>query len=297
MRRKKSNLERMETTQFYVYISPWLLGFLIFTLYPIVYSLVLVFTDTDITGHGKFIGFNNIIKAFSKDPLFYKALENTIYYAFVFVPLSLIFAFLIALLLNQKLKGIGIFRTCFYIPYITSGIAVTMLWGWLFNHDVGLINYILSIFGIKGPNWLSDEKWAMPAIIIMSLWSIGNSIIITLAGLQDIPTQLYESAEIDGANRFVIVTKITLPLITPTLFFNLIIGVIGAFQIFMQPYVLTQGGPNYATYTYVLHLYNYAFRYYEVGYASTLAWVLFIIVMILTLIINYTSKRWVYYEN
>ncbi|WKV08598.1 sugar ABC transporter permease [Thermoanaerobacterium sp. CMT5567-10] len=297
MKTRKNKLERIEATKFYLYISPWLLGFLIFTLYPIVYSFLLIFTNADLTGNGKFIGINNIIKVFSKDPLFLKALENTLYYSFVFVPLSLIFAFLIALLLNQKLKGISIFRTSFYIPYITSGVAVTMLWGWLFNPDVGLINYILSVFGVKGPNWLNDERWAMPAIIIMSLWSIGNTIIITLAGLQDIPTQLYESAELDGANRFTITTRITIPLITPTLFFNLIIGIIGAFQIFTQPYVLTQGGPNYATYTYVLHLYNYAFKYNEIGYASTLAWILFIIIMILTLIVNYTSKYWVYYEN
>lgn len=180
---------------------------------------------------------------------------------------------------------------------MTSGIAVTMLWGWIFNPQFGLLNYVLSIAGITGPNWLSDEKWAMPAIIIMSMWTIGNSVIILLAGLQDIPEQLYESAQIDGADFFVTVTRITVPLVTPTLFFNLIMGLIGAFQVFMQAYVLTQGGPNNATYTYMLHLYNSAFKYTEMGYASTLAWILFIIILSLTLIINRTSKYWVHYEN
>lgn len=172
-----------------------------------------------------------------------------------------------------------------------------MLWGWIFNSQFGLLNYALSLFGIEGPNWLSDEKWAMPAIIIMMLWPIGNSIIITLAGLQDIPKQLYESAEIDGANSFQKIIYITIPLLTPTIFFNLVMGVINGFQIFTQPYVLTEGGPNHATYTIMMHIYNHAFKYGEMGYASTLAWILFSIIMIFTLIINRTSKRWVYYDN
>lgn len=262
-----------------------------------VYSLILVFTDTDLTGSGKFIGFDNIVRSFTKDDLFYKALVNTLYYVFVTVPVSLLLSFLIALLLNQKLKGIGFFRTSFYIPYITSGVAVVLLWGWIFNAQFGLINYFLSWFGINGPNWLSDTRWAMPAIIIMGVWSIGNSIIITLAGLQDIPEQLYESAEIDGANAFVKMTRITLPLVTPTLYFNLVMGIIGGFQIFMQPHILTGGGPNYATHTYMMHIYDYGFRYGEMGYASTLAWILFIIIMTITQIVNRTSKYWVHYDN
>lgn len=295
--KRRGSIERRESRLFFLYISPWLLGFAIFTLYPMVYSLILVFTDTDLTGSGKFIGFDNIVRSFTEDDLFYKALVNTLYYVFVTVPVSLLLSFLIALLLNQKLKGIGFFRTSFYIPYITSGVAVVLLWGWIFNAQFGLINYFLSWFGINGPNWLSDTRWAMPAIIIMGVWSIGNSIIITLAGLQDIPEQLYESAEIDGANAFVKMTRITLPLVTPTLYFNLVMGIIGGFQIFMQPHILTGGGPNYATHTYMMHIYDYGFRYGEMGYASTLAWILFIIIMTITQIVNRTSKYWVHYDN
>lgn len=295
--KKKNSMEKKQSRQFYLYISPWIIGFIIFTLFPVIYSFVLIFTNSDMTGTGSFIGLTNIINVFTKDDLFIKSLVNTFRYAIAYVPLSLILSFLIALLLNQKVRGIGFFRTSFYLPYVTAGIAVTMLWGWIFNSQYGLINYVLSLFGINGPSWLSDEKWAMTSIVIMSLWSIGNSIIIMLAGLQDVPDHLYESARIDGASRLAMVTKITLPLVTPTLFFNLIMGVIGAFQVFMQSYVLTQGGPNYSTYTYMLHLYNYAFKYSEMGYASTLAWILFIIIMILTGIINFTSKYWVHYEN
>ncbi|WP_342042478.1 carbohydrate ABC transporter permease [Bacillus sp. OTU2372] len=298
MKKKNTSSEKREARLFYLYTSPFILGFLIFTLYPAVYSIILIFTNADMTGTGEFVGLSNIKKAFTQDPLFYKSLLNTLYYVIVSVPLSLILSFLVALLLNhKKIKGMGIFRTTFYIPYITAGVAVTLLWGWIFNAQFGLINYVLSFFGITGPNWLSDGKWAMPAIIIMGLWTIGNSIIITLAGLQDIPEQLYESASIDGANRLIMITHITLPLSTPTLFFNLVMGIIGGFQVFMQPFVLTEGGPNYATYTYMMHIYNSAFKYGEMGYASTLAWILFIVILIITLIVNRTSKYWVYYEN
>lgn len=297
MKTRTNRIEKREERRFFLFISPWLLGFLIFTLYPMVFSIVLVFTNMDMTGSGQFVGLANLIRAFSQDELFYKSLLNTVYFVLVSVPVSLAMAFLIALLLNQKIKGVGFFRTSFYIPYITSGVAVTLLWGWIFNAQFGLLNYFLSLFGISGPSWLSDTRWAMPAIIIMGIWTIGNSIIITLAGLQDIPEQLYESAEIDGANRLTQVTRITLPLVTPTLYFNLVMGIIGGFQIFMQPYILTEGGPNYATYTYMMHIYNNGFKYNEMGYASTLAWLLFLVIMLLTQIINRTSKSWVYYDN
>ncbi|WP_453995920.1 carbohydrate ABC transporter permease [Bacillus nitroreducens] len=298
MKKKHSSMEKREARQFYIYTSPWIIGFLIFTLYPVVYSLILVFTNADMTGSGEFIGLENFKTAFTQDPIFYKSMINTLYFVAVSVPLSLLLSILIALLLNKKnIKGMWIFRTAFYVPFITAGIAVTLLWGWIFNSQYGLINYALSFFGVEGINWLSDEKWAMPAIIIMMSWSIGNTIIITLAGLQDIPEQLYESAEMDGANSFVKFIRITIPMLTPTLFFNLVIGVINGFQIFTQPYVLTEGGPNHATYTIMMHIYNNAFKYGEMGYASTMAWILFTIIMILTLIVNRTSKHWVYYDN
>ena len=227
-----SKMEKREARKFYLYTAPWLIGFLILTLYPMIYSLYLSFTDMNLTGQGKFVKFENYIYAFTKDPLFFKAFFNTLKYVVMFVPMSLILAFFIALLLSKKVKGLGFFRTAFYIPYITSGVAVTILWGWIFNPDYGIINYVLSLFGIKGPNWLGDQKVAMISIVILSLWTIGNNIIIMLAGIQDIPRSYYESAEIDGAGSVRQVFSITLPLCTPTIYFNLIVTFISAFQIF-----------------------------------------------------------------
>ncbi len=296
-KRKRVNIKKAEARKFYLYISPWIIGFVVFMLYPMFYSFALSFTNSDISGHGDFVGLGNYVRAFSQDTLFFKSLFNTFFYSFISVPLCLVFAFFIALILNQKIKGIGFFRTCFFIPYITSGLAVTILWGWMFNPQFGLINYALAIFGIEGPGWLTDAAWSKPALIIMSMWSVGNSIIIFLAGLQDIPRDTIESAKMDGAGFFRILFKIQIPLVTSTIFFNLLMGIIFSLQMFMPAYVLTSGGPNDSTYMYMLHLYNSTFRYYEMGYGSTLAWIIFVIILTITLVINKTSKRWVYYNN
>ena len=288
---------RRGSIEFYVYILPWLIGFIVFMLGPLVYSLILTFTDAQMYGEWNFIGLDNYKEMFTADPLFWKSLSNTAYYAFVSVPLGLVVAFFLATLLNMKLRGIAFFRTVFYLPSVTAGVAVILLWGWILNPSFGLLNYVLSLFGIQGPGWLSDPRWAMPAIILMSLWNVGPSMIIFLAGLQDIPETLYESASIDGAGWWVRTMRITLPLITPTLFFNLIMGLIGAFQVFTQAYVLTSGGPMDATYVYLLHLYNNAFRYGRMAYGSALAWVLFAIILALSLIVMGTSRRWVYYAG
>lgn len=299
MKREKtiSSRDKKEARRFYIYISLWLIGFLIFMLYPMVYSFILSFKDADITGQGHFIGFDNYIRAFTTDHLFFKSLFNTLFYTFISVPLSLIFALFVALILNQKLKGIGFFRTCFFIPYITSGLAVTLLWGWIFNPQFGLLNYALSLIHIQGPGWLTSATWSKPALILMSLWSVGNSVIIFLAALQDIPTELMECAKIDGANTIKVLFKIQIPLVTSTIFFNMLMGMIFSLQMFMPAYVLTAGGPSDSTYMYMLHLYNTTFRYYEMGYGSTLAWILFVIILAVTFIINKTSKHWVYYTN
>lgn len=249
-------MKRREARNFYLYTAPWLIGFFVLTLYPIVYSFYLMFTDMNLTGVGKFIGLENLKYAFTDDPLFIKAFINTLKYVVMFVPSSIILAFFVALLLSKKVKGLGFFRTAFYIPYITSGVAVTILWGWIYQKDYGIINYVLSLFGIKGVNWLGDKNIAMISIVILSLWTIGNNIIIMLAGIQDIPQSYYESAQIDGAGAIRQIFSITLPLCTPTIYFNLIVTIIAAFQVFQQPLILTNGGPLNSTYTAAIHMYN-----------------------------------------
>lgn len=290
-------MKRREARNFYLYTAPWLIGFFVLTLYPIVYSFYLMFTDMNLTGVGKFIGLENLKYAFTDDPLFIKAFINTLKYVVMFVPSSIILAFFVALLLSKKVKGLGFFRTAFYIPYITSGVAVTILWGWIYQKDYGIINYVLSLFGIKGVNWLGDKNIAMISIVILSLWTIGNNIIIMLAGIQDIPQSYYESAQIDGADAIRQIFSITLPLCTPTIYFNLIVTIIAAFQVFQQPLILTNGGPLNSTYTAAIHMYNNGFLYGKMGYASMMAWSLFVVIMVITLVVISTSKYWVFYDD
>lgn len=290
-------MKRREARIFYLYTAPWLIGFFVLTLYPIVYSFYLMFTDMNLTGVGKFIGLENLKYAFTDDPLFIKAFINTLKYVVMFVPSSIILAFFVALLLSKKVKGLGFFRTAFYIPYITSGVAVTILWGWIYQKDYGIINYVLSLFGIKGVNWLGDKNIAMISIVILSLWTIGNNIIIMLAGIQDIPQSYYESAQIDGAGAIRQIFSITLPLCTPTIYFNLIVTIIAAFQVFQQPLILTNGGPLNSTYTAAIHMYNNGFLYGKMGYASMMAWSLFVVIMVITLVVISTSKYWVFYDD
>ena len=290
-------MKRREARNFYLYTAPWLIGFFVLTLYPIVYSFYLMFTDMNLTGVGKFIGLENLKYAFTDDPLFIKAFINTLNYVVMFVPSSIILAFFVALLLSKKVKGLGFFRTAFYIPYITSGVAVTILWGWIYQKDYGIINYVLSLFGIKGVNWLGDKNIAMISIVILSLWTIGNNIIIMLAGIQDIPQSYYESAQIDGAGAIRQIFSITLPLCTPTIYFNLIVTIIAAFQVFQQPLILTNGGPLNSTYTAAIHMYNNGFLYGKMGYASMMAWSLFVVIMVITLVVISTSKYWVFYDD
>lgn len=285
------------TRNFYLYIMPWLVGFLVLTIYPMFRSLQLCFTDSDFSGRGLFVGLANFRTAFITDPLFFKVFQNTLWYVVLFVPSSLILAFFIGWLLSRNIRSLGFFRTVFYLPYITAGVAVTMLWGWIFNSDYGLINYVLSLIGIQGPRWLTDKNIAMISIAIMSLWSIGNGILIMLAGIQDIPATYYESARIDGASTLRQVFSITIPLCTPTIFFNLVVGTIGAFQIFNQPYILTKGGPVDSTRTVAMYLFSNAFEYGKMGYASTIAWCLFVVIMTFTLILQASSKKWVFYDN
>lgn len=294
--RRGSVLARRRNVYFYLFIAPWLLGFIIFRAGPLLAAAWLSFVKWEIVTPPVFVGFANWT-TMPRDPLFWQSLKVTSIYTFAVVPLSVVLGFLLAFLMNQNVKGVTVFRTIYYLPSVTSGVAVAMLWIWIFNPEFGLLNYFLDMIGIKGPAWLFDPEWVIPAFIIMSLWGLGGTTIIYLAGLQGIPTQLYEAAEIDGADGWQRLLNITVPMMTPIVFFNLVMNVIGTFQVFTSAFVMTQGGPRNASLFYVLYLFRNAFQYFEMGYAASLAWVLFAIIGFFTLIIFRTSDRWVYYEG
>lgn len=297
--RRASPLRRREAITGYVYISPWLIGFLIFSLFPFIASLYLSFTDYAIIKPPKFIGLQNYIQAFTKDNLFWPSLRITFFYAGVSVPLGIAGSLFCAILLNQKLRGTALWRTLYFLPSLTPVVSLALLWKWLLQPDFGLINYLLGKIGIRGPGWLGSTEWAVPALILMSLWGSvgGGRMIIFLAGLQGVPEELYEAAEIDGAGIWPRFWHITLPMISPTMFFNLVLGIIDALQVFATAYVATQGGPAYATWFYILHLFAQAFKYMHMGYASALAWIFLVIVLFLTWIQIRMSERWVFYAG
>lgn len=287
---------RKKQVEGFLFVLPWFIGFLLFQVIPIIQSLSFSFTEWDLMTEPVFVGLNNYIRLFREDPLFWKSLKVTVTYTLCSIPLCVITALVIALLLNQAIPGRSILRAVYYLPAITSGVAVSMAWRLIYNPDFGLLNYLLSKIGIQGPAWLSDTKWALPSLIIMAIWASGATMILYLAGLQGIPRELYEAAELDGAGPFQKFTKVTLPMLTPTIFFNIVISLIGSLQIFTEPYVMTGGGPQYSTYCYSLYIYENAFRYFKMGYASALAWIMFIIILVLTILQVYLSKKWVYYE-
>ncbi len=293
--KSSSKLLREEYRAGYMFALPWLLGFLIFTLGPLLVSIYLSFTSYDVLNPPKFIGLENYRTLF-RDPLFWKSLYNTFYMVVIGVPVNIIVAFGIALLLNVELKGIALYRAIYYLPSITPVVASSILWLWILNADFGILNSTLAMFGIRGPNWLADPSWAKLAIIMMGAWQAGGNMLIYLAGLKGIPAQLYEAAEIDGAGTWYKFWRITIPMISPTLFFNLIMGIIGTFQIFTQAYIMTGGGPLDSTLFYVYYLFNNAFSYFKMGYACSMAWILFLIILVLTAIQFKLASRWVYYE-
>lgn len=292
-----SPLRRKEEIIAYLFLLPWILGFVVFTAGPIIASIYLSMTSYDLFSPPQFVGLGNFREMFFRDRLFWHSLKVTTIYSLVSVPLHIIIGYTLALLLNQRIKGLALFRTIYYMPAVVSGVSVAILFQWIFNPELGLVNAILSRIGIQGPKWFASVQWALPTFIIMSLWSVGGSIVIYLAGLQGIPTEIYESAELDGAGGLEKLRYITIPLTTPVIFLQLIVGIIGSFQVFTQAYVITGGGPAYATLFYVLYLYQNGWQFFRMGYASALAWVLFIIIVSLTLIIFKTSGRWVYYAG
>lgn len=281
----------------WLFASPWLAGFVLFTAGPMIASLVLAFTDYDLLSPPTFVGLANVGKAFLVDPLVIHALKITTTYAVTSIPLSILIGLALAMLLNTKVWGLSLYRTIFYLPAVVSGVAVALLWRWLFNPDFGLLNYLLSLVGITGPAWLADPRWALPALVIMSLWHVGGGIVIYLAGLQGIPTDLYEAAQVDGATWWSRTRFVTVPMMTPVIFFQLVMGIIQALQVFTQAYIMTQGGPQDATRFYMLYLYENAFQFYKMGYAATLAWILFVYILVLTLLVVRSSAAWVYYEG
>jgi len=292
---------RREALEGYLFLLPWLIGFLVFVGGPMVSSFLLSFTSyTLIGGTPRFIGLGNFVKALTGDKLFWPALGRTFYYAVIVVPFGVGGSLAAALLLNQKARGTTLYRTCFFLPHLTPIVASALLWRWIFNPDFGLVNYtIWRLFGIKGPGWFTSTEWAIPALIIMALWGAigGNRMIIFLAGLQGVPQELYEAAEIDGAGAWHKFRNVTLPMISPTTFFNLVLGMIAALRVFASAFVATQGGPAYATWFFALHIYTNAFQYFNMGYASALAWMFMVILLSFTFIQFRSASRWVYYAG
>lgn len=281
----------------YLFILPWIIGFLVFTLGPLVLSFVMSFFDWSITGTPKFRGLGNYIEMFTTDDQVLKSLSISLKYAAIFVPLNMIIALVLAMLISQPVKGAKFFRTIFYIPAVISGVAVSIIFGWLLNGNYGVINYLLSLLGIDGPQWLVDPKWAIIAVIFASAFGVGSMMLIFYTDIKNIPIDLYEAAAIDGAGPARQFFSITLPMITPTILFNLITSIISSFQQVALVMLLTNGGPMKSTYFYGLMTYNNAFKFHKLGYASANAWVMFIIILLLSALVFKSSDTWVFYES
>jgi multiple sugar transport system permease protein len=279
------------------FISPWVVGFLWLTLYPMLASLYYSFTDFQILGAPEWAGLANYQEMFFRDKLFWVSMGNTLYYALISIPVGTVVGIGLALLLNRNVRGMSIYRTLYYVPTVVPAVASIMLWAWILNPQVGLVNFLLGMIGIKGPGWFNDPYWSKPALIVLGLWGMGSAVVIYLAGLQDVPSHLYEAASLDGANGLQQTWHVTIPLLTPTILFNVVMGLIGAFQYFTQAYVAQGafGGPLNSLLFYNLYLYRNAFAYYRMGYASALAWFLLVLVLAVTLAIFKTTGRWVHY--
>ena len=290
-------VQAREALKGYAFISPWLIGFLAFTLIPIGLSFYYSLCNYSLLQPPAYRGLENY-RALMDDKIFWLALRNTFYYAGLALPLGLICALAVALLLNTKIRGQGFYRAIVFLPSIVPASASAMIWLWLFNPKLGLINLVLTRLGIHDPPaWVADRTWAMPALAFISIWGVGNTVVIYLAGLQDVPRELYEAAEIDGATAWRQVWHVTLPTISPVIFFNLITAIIGTMNFFVLPFIMTQGGPNRATYFYTYYLYDNAFIYLKMGYASAMAWVQLLMVLALTGLAFWTSRHWVHYSG
>ncbi len=280
-----------------IFVGPWVLGFLLFTAYPFFASLWYSFTNYNIVRDAEFIGLYNYEFMFFKDIVFWVSIGNTFYFAITLVIFGTIVDIFLAALLNRKIVARATYRLIYFIPVLVPTVASSLIWIWVLNPQRGIVNYLLEAMGLVGPNWLGSTTWVKPALVIMAIWGSGRAIIIFLAGLQEIPRHLYEAARIDGAGPITVFRHITLPLLTPVILFNVVVGLIFSFQAFAESYIMTQGGPANASLFYGLNLYFHAFENLRMGYASALAWLLFMIIMFFTLVVFRGTRRWVYYEN
>ncbi len=293
-----SPLRRQETIAGYLFLLPNIVGFLVFSSIPVLATFSISLLDWDLIRAPRFVGLDNYIKLLTADAVFRKVLVNTAYFVVGTVPAGIFLSLMLALAMNANVRGIAIFRAIFFIPVISASVAVAMMWRWLYNTDFGLINLALTGIGLPAVPWLSSTAWAMPAVIMMAIWkNLGYNMVIFLAGLQGIPAHLHEAAAIDGANTFQRFRHITLPMLAPTTFFVMVISMIGSFQVFDLAFVLTKGGPGDATNTMVMYIYNQAFQFFHMGYAASIAWVLFAIIFLITLGQHQLQKRWVHYEH
>ncbi len=294
--RFSSSRDRRRLITGLLFISPWILGFLLFRVYPFVASLYYSFTFYPVLQSPKWIGIRNYFNLFD-DPRFLTSLWNSSYYAIGAVPLGALFGILLAMLLNMRVRGLSMFRTVFFLPSITPIVAAAIVWLWMFNPRIGIINYFLSLVGVQGPAWMGDPQWAKAALILMSVWSVGNAVVIYLAALQDVPRELLEAAALDGAKALQRIWHVTLPMISPVILFNVIVGLIAAFQLFTQVHVMTdgQGSPADSTLMMSIYLFQSAFLFFKMGYASAQAWILFLIIVLFTLLLFRVSGRLVYY--
>lgn len=298
----RSKKVRRDTATALLFILPWILGFLAFNLYPMGASFFYGFTNKSMKSM-KWVGLSNYIQLFTRDRWFVKSLSNTLYMVVFGVPATMIFSFVVALLLNTKVKGMATYRTIYYLPTVVPPVAGTLLWMWLLNPQRGVVNAALEAIGLRSPGWFADPKWSKPALILMWIWGSGQGTVLYLAGLQGVPNELYEAARLDGANWLQRTIRITIPLISPVTLFILITGVIGTFQLFTESYLIggtgrgTEGAPRQSLLFYAVYLYRQAFEYLDFGYASAMAWILFVIILIVTILLIRGSTHWVHYET
>jgi multiple sugar transport system permease protein len=290
---------RKEAIAGYLFISPWLIGFIVFFVGPIIASFVLSFTSWNIVGTPEWVGLENYRTIFTADARFIKSVQVTVTYAAFYLPLEVVCGIGLAVLMNRKLRGIGIFRTLYYMPYVVPQVAAALVWVWMLNARYGVVNTVLGWLGISGPNWLGSPAYVLTSMVIIALWGVGGSAIIYLAGLQNIPEVFYEAATVDGANAVQKFFRITLPLLSPTIFFQVVLGLIGVFQTFTPAYIAAgaNGGPLQSGLFYMLYLYNRGFVTLRMGYASALAWILTAFILVVTIIVMRSSRYWVYYES
>ncbi|HVL38552.1 MAG TPA: sugar ABC transporter permease [Fimbriimonadaceae bacterium] len=288
---------RKEAWAGYLFAAPWILGFCFFLLYPLLSSMYYSFCDYSVLKEPVWIGLDNY-RELMGDEVFWIALKNTAIYAVFALPLGVVFAISLALLLNSKVKGLALYRTIFFVPSLVPMVSLAVLWLWLFNGERGLVNELLGKVGVAGPNWLGDPAWSKPALVVLGVWGVGNAIVIYLAGLQSVPQALYEAADLDGAKAWSKTRHVTLPMISPVILFNLIMGIIGTLQVFTVPYVMFPGGsPARSTYFYTMYLFDNAFRYHKMGYACAMGWIMFLIIFGLTMLSLHVSEKHVHYEG